>query len=159
MPPMPMIRKNPNGIFWSSLLWIIRCQEANSPLRDAAIPPSHRAKVKILATENGSNMGWSWHILTYIKYHQVLSLLTTVCKKKTAKDAVQWPKQNYPMLHVLELCNLCCKKGLSTLHDTPPNVINIFSRVKLETPAASFASDTIEIHRISSYTTLPVSKN
>ena len=85
MPPMPMIRKNPNGIFWSSLLWIIRCQEANSPLRDAAIPPSHRAKVKILATENGSNMGWSWHILTYIKYHQVLSLLTTVCQKKNSK--------------------------------------------------------------------------
>ena len=104
---------------------------------------------------------WIEHgmILTYIKYHQVLSLLATVCQKKTAKDAVQWPKQNYAMLHVLELCNLCCKKGLSTLHDTAPNVINIFSRVKLETPAASFANDTLEIHRISSYTTLPVSKN
>ena len=153
---MPMICKNPNGIFWSShLLWIIRCQEANSPLRDAAIPPSHRAKVKILATENGLNMGWSWPTSSIIKYY--LYLLRSA--KKTNS------KRCGPVAET-KLCHASCLGTTQSMLQEGSQYfawhtsqMSSTSRVKLETQAASFANDTIEIHRISSYTTLPVSKN
>lgn len=103
---------------------------------------------------------WIEHgmILTYIKYHQVLSLLTTVCQKnkqqkmrssgrnKTMPCFMSWNYAIYAARRVSVLCMTHLQMSST-------------SRVKLETQAASFANDTIEIHRISSYTTLPVSKN
>lgn len=143
MPPMHMIRKNPNGIFWSShLLWIIQCQEANSPLRDAAIPPSHRA---VRSRWWLRKMHWTWDDLDL---HQVSSSTIFTYyglppQKKSSKRC--GPVADTKLSHASWHTSNCHQ------HEN--------SRVKLETQAASFANDTIEIHRISSYTTLPMSKN